>query len=91
MWEQSQERGSDIVGGGILAIYDLESGYADSLMQDSHQKQNMPFKTVAFTNKNALYEYFERTSYWYFTYLRNWYGKGVRGWGYWKNYIAVKW
>jgi hypothetical protein len=45
------------VGGGILAIYDLESGYADSLMQYIHQKQNMPFKTVAFTNKNALYEY----------------------------------
>lgn len=45
------------MGGGILAIYDLESGYADSLMQYIHQKQNMPFKTVAFTNKNALYEY----------------------------------
>ena len=40
-----------------MAIYDLESGYADSLMQYIHQKQNMPFKTVAFTNKNALYEY----------------------------------
>lgn len=45
------------MGGGILAIYDLESGYADSLMQYIHQKQNMPFKSVAFTNKNALYEY----------------------------------
>ncbi len=45
------------MGGGILAIYDLESGYADSLMQYIHQKQNMPFKTVAFTNKSALYEY----------------------------------
>lgn len=45
------------MGGGILAIYDLESGYADSLMQYINQKQNMPFKTVAFTNKNALYEY----------------------------------
>lgn len=45
------------MGGGVLAIYDLESGYADSLMQYIHQKQNMPFKTIAFTNKNALYEY----------------------------------
>ena len=41
----------------VLAIYDLESGYADSLMQYINQKQSMPFKTVAFTNKNALYEY----------------------------------
>lgn len=45
------------MGGCVLAIYDLESGYADSLMQYIHQKQNMPFKTIAFTNKNALYEY----------------------------------
>lgn len=44
---------------GTLAIYDLESGYADSLMQYINQKQSMPFRTLAFTNKNALYEYLE--------------------------------
>lgn len=42
---------------GVLAIYDLESGYADSLMQYINQKQSMPFKTIAFTNKKALYKY----------------------------------
>ena len=42
---------------GVLAIYDLESGYADSLMHYMNQKQSMPFRTLAFTNKNALYEY----------------------------------
>lgn len=45
--------------GRLFAIYDLEPGYADSLMQYINQKQNMPFKTVAFTNKVALYEYLE--------------------------------
>ena len=45
---------------GVLAIYDLELGYADSLMQYINQKQSMPFKTIAFTNKNALYEYLEK-------------------------------
>lgn len=42
---------------GVLAIYDLESGYVDSLMQYINQKQSMPFRTLAFTNKDALYEY----------------------------------
>lgn len=42
---------------GVLAIYDLESGYADSLMQYINQKHSMPFKTIAFTNKKALYKY----------------------------------
>ena len=42
---------------GTLAIYDLECGYADGLMQYINQKQSMPFKTLAFTNKDALYAY----------------------------------
>lgn len=57
MWKQSKKKGSEMMSGGVLAIYDLEAGYADSLMQYINQKQSMPFKTVAFTNKNALYEY----------------------------------
>ena len=32
---------------GTLAIYDLECGYADGLMQYINQKQSMPFKTLA--------------------------------------------
>lgn len=48
-----------MMNAGTLAIYDLESGYADSLMQYINQKQSMPFRTLAFTNKNALYEYLE--------------------------------
>ena len=42
---------------GVLAIYDLESGYVDSLMQYINQKQSMPFRTLAFTNKDVLFEY----------------------------------
>lgn len=45
---------------GVLAIYDLEAGYADSLMQYINQKKSMPFRTVAFTNKDALYEYLRK-------------------------------
>ena len=48
-----------MMNAGTLAIYDLESGYADSLMQYINQKQSMPFRTLAFTNKNALFEYLE--------------------------------
>lgn len=44
---------------GVLAIYDLESGYVDSLIQYINQKQSMPFRTIAFTNEDALYEYLE--------------------------------
>lgn len=54
-----QKKGSENMSTGVLAIYDLESGYADSLMQYINQKKSMPFRTLAFTNKNALYEYLE--------------------------------
>lgn len=55
-----EKKGSEKMNTGVLAIYDLESGYADSLMQYINQKQSMPFRTLAFTDKNALYEYLEK-------------------------------
>ena len=42
-----------------LAIYDLDEVYANSLMKYINQKQNMPFKATAFTNKEALEEYLQ--------------------------------
>jgi hypothetical protein len=45
---------------GTLAIYDLEKEYADSFMQYIGRKQGMPFRTIAFTDKKALYEYLEQ-------------------------------
>ncbi|MFQ9516292.1 MAG: hypothetical protein ACLRZ9_10785 [Eubacterium sp.] len=42
---------------GILAIYDLEPDYANGLMEYISDKQGIPFKTVAFTEKSALLEY----------------------------------
>jgi hypothetical protein len=59
MWT-NEKKGRDKMSTGTLAIYDLESGYADSLMQYISQKKSMPFRTVAFTAKNALYEYLEK-------------------------------
>ncbi|MFR4318505.1 MAG: hypothetical protein ACLT2Z_03065 [Eubacterium sp.] len=42
-----------------LAIYDTESGYAKGLLQYINGKQNIPFKTVCFTNRELLVEYLE--------------------------------
>ena len=42
-----------------LAIYDLDEVYANSLIKYINQKQNMPFKATAFTNKEALEEYLQ--------------------------------
>ena len=45
-----------------LAIYDTESGYAKGLLQYINGKQNIPFKTVCFTNRELLVEYLEDTN-----------------------------
>lgn len=44
---------------GILAIYDLDDSYANSLMKYISDKEGMPFKTIAFTEKDALIHYME--------------------------------
>ena len=58
-----------------LAIYDLDEVYANSLMKYINQKQNMPFKATAFTNKEALEEYLQDNIlifYWWITiYMMN--------------------
>ena len=45
-----------------LAIYDTESGYAKGLLQYINGKQNIPFKTVCFTNRELLVEYLENNN-----------------------------
>lgn len=42
---------------GILAIYDLDVEYANCLMEYISDKQGIPFRTMAFTEKEALLEY----------------------------------
>lgn len=42
---------------GVLAIYDLDVEYANCLMEYISAKQGIPFKTVVFTEKDALLEY----------------------------------
>ncbi len=44
---------------GVLAIYDLDDSYANSLMKYICDKEGMPFKTIAFTQKEALLQYME--------------------------------
>lgn len=41
----------------ILAIYDLEADYVDRLVNYISEKRGMPFKTIAFTQKEALFKY----------------------------------
>lgn len=42
---------------GILAIYDQDMEYANCFMEYISGKQGIPFKTAAFTEKDALFEY----------------------------------
>lgn len=42
---------------GVLAICDLDEAYAKNLMEYISDKEGMPFKTIAFTNKEALLDY----------------------------------
>lgn len=44
---------------GVLAIYDLDESYANSLMKYICDKEGMPFRTIAFTEKEALLHYVE--------------------------------
>ncbi|MCR5704783.1 MAG: hypothetical protein K6G85_09175 [Eubacterium sp.] len=44
---------------GILAIYDVDISYGNHLMNYISEKEGMPFKTVVFTEKEALYNYLE--------------------------------
>lgn len=44
---------------GTLAICDLDSGYANSLMEYIGDKQGIPFKTIVFTDKQELLEHLE--------------------------------
>ena len=45
--------------GRTLAIYDKDMEYANGLLQYINGKQNIPFKTVCFTNRTSLMEYLE--------------------------------
>ena len=39
---------------GMLGIYDVDSNYANSLMEYISDKRGIPFRTVAFTELEAL-------------------------------------
>lgn len=41
----------------ILAIYDLEVDYVSRLMEYISEKRGMPFKTIAFTEREELFKY----------------------------------
>lgn len=42
---------------GILGIFDVDSNYANSLMEYISDKRGVPFKTIAFTELQALQEF----------------------------------
>lgn len=45
---------------GMLGIYDVDSNYANSLMEYISDKRGIPFRTVAFTELEALKEFAEK-------------------------------
>ena len=44
----------------MLGIYDVDSNYANSLMEYISDKRGIPFRTVAFTELEALKEFAEK-------------------------------
>lgn len=42
---------------GVLAIYDLDADYANCLLEYISDRQGIPFKTIAFTEKEELLKY----------------------------------
>ena len=56
---------------GMLGIYDVDSNYANSLMEYISDKRGIPFRTVAFTELEALKEFAEKRRDRYFVDICN--------------------